>query len=123
MDSLLEFSTHTLLFLLWILFICIRRNMLPKFDRDFLVRNLKWGWDFLFQSSVNFDRAKADEVRVNGKELGTRRYETKLGFEGAVECAVCLSKIEEGDEIRDLRCEHIFHRACLDRWIGFRRLT
>ncbi|KAK3020776.1 hypothetical protein RJ639_045848 [Escallonia herrerae] len=80
--------------------------MLPKFDRDFLVRNLKWGWDFLFQRSVNCDQAEAEDVRVNGKELGTRRYEAVLGFEGAVECAVCLSKIEGGDEIRDLR----FHK-------------
>ncbi|KAK3001680.1 hypothetical protein RJ639_021883 [Escallonia herrerae] len=70
-----------------------------------------------------FHHAKADDVRVNGKELETRRYEAKLGFEGAVECAVCLSKIEEGGEIRDLRCEHIFNRVCLDRWIGFKQLT
>jgi E3 ubiquitin-protein ligase RHA2 len=29
---------------------------------------------------------------------------------------VCLSGIEEGDEVRELRCRHLFHRGCLDRW-------
>ncbi|XP_058079873.1 E3 ubiquitin-protein ligase RHA2A-like [Magnolia sinica] len=39
------------------------------------------------------------------------------------ECVVCLNKIEEGEEIRELRCEHLFHRACLDQWIGYRHGT
>ncbi|VAH41997.1 unnamed protein product [Triticum turgidum subsp. durum] len=36
----------------------------------------------------------------------------------AVECAVCLSGVGEGDEVRELRCRHVFHRACLDRWLA-----
>ncbi|SPT16266.1 unnamed protein product [Triticum aestivum] len=36
----------------------------------------------------------------------------------AVECAVCLSGVAEGDEVRELRCRHVFHRACLDRWLA-----
>ncbi|KAG6651252.1 hypothetical protein CIPAW_06G097500 [Carya illinoinensis] len=43
--------------------------------------------------------------------------------EDQVECAVCLCKIEEGEEIRELRCDHIFHRVCLDRWLGYNRAT
>ena len=36
---------------------------------------------------------------------------------------VCLCKIGEGEEIRQLRCDHLFHRVCLDRWLGYKRLT
>ncbi|XP_054791166.1 RING-H2 finger protein ATL60-like [Prosopis cineraria] len=43
--------------------------------------------------------------------------------EEEVDCAVCLSKIGEGDEIRVLRCEHVFHRLCLNQWIGFSNFT
>ncbi|XVF09647.1 hypothetical protein REPUB_Repub07fG0112400 [Reevesia pubescens] len=33
-------------------------------------------------------------------------------------CAVCLYEFEGGEEIRWLRnCRHVFHRACLDRWM------
>ncbi|KAI3808267.1 hypothetical protein L1987_24216 [Smallanthus sonchifolius] len=35
------------------------------------------------------------------------------------DCAICLTEFVVGDEIRVLpRCEHCFHVACIDRWIG-----
>ncbi|KAL7230799.1 hypothetical protein ACSBR2_009145 [Camellia fascicularis] len=33
------------------------------------------------------------------------------------ECAVCLSMVEEGEEIRNLKCNHMFHKVCLDTWL------
>ncbi|KAI3411619.1 uncharacterized protein J3R85_017799 [Psidium guajava] len=34
-------------------------------------------------------------------------------------CAVCFSPLMEGDEVRVLRnCRHLYHRECLDRWVG-----
>lgn len=39
-------------------------------------------------------------------------------------CAVCLYEFEEGSEIRWLRnCRHIFHRACVDRWMDHDQKT
>ena len=32
-------------------------------------------------------------------------------------CAVCLSEIEDGEEIRQLTCKHMYHRACIDNWL------
>ncbi|URD79764.1 RING-H2 finger protein [Musa troglodytarum] len=38
-------------------------------------------------------------------------------FEEAVECAVCLCKLAEGEAARLLpKCNHAFHRACIDMW-------
>ncbi|GMI92630.1 hypothetical protein like AT5G20885 [Hibiscus trionum] len=35
-------------------------------------------------------------------------------------CAVCLSQLKEGDEVRELRnCCHVFHRDCIDRWVDY----
>ncbi|KAL4193370.1 hypothetical protein AMTRI_Chr06g199070 [Amborella trichopoda] len=34
-----------------------------------------------------------------------------------VECTVCLYKFEEEEEISKLRCNHFFHRDCLDKWL------
>lgn len=39
------------------------------------------------------------------------------------ECAVCLCKIIQGEEIRELRCAHPFHKACLDRWTDLNHTT
>uniref|UniRef100_A0ACD5YAY8 Uncharacterized protein n=1 Tax=Avena sativa TaxID=4498 RepID=A0ACD5YAY8_AVESA len=53
-----------------------------------------------------------------------RRKDTGQGDEEAeaeaasVECVFCLSGVEEGEEVRELRCRHVFHRACLDRWLA-----
>ncbi|KAL4369009.1 hypothetical protein GQ457_05G000640 [Hibiscus cannabinus] len=39
-------------------------------------------------------------------------------------CAVCLYEFENGEEIRWLRnCRHVFHRACLDRWMDHGQIT
>jgi RING-H2 zinc finger protein RHA1 len=39
-------------------------------------------------------------------------------------CAVCLYEFEVHDEIRRLvNCRHIFHRGCLDRWMGYHHGT
>jgi hypothetical protein len=44
------------------------------------------------------------------------------GFAGAggesSECAVCLSGLEEGEDVRVLpRCGHSFQEACIDAWV------
>ncbi|XP_075662969.1 E3 ubiquitin-protein ligase RHA2B-like [Castanea sativa] len=57
------------------------------------------------------------------EELSINLYKRKPETREELECAVCLCKIGEGEEIRQLRCDHLFHRVCLDRWLGYRRLT
>nr|GEU57478.1 photosystem II PsbX [Tanacetum cinerariifolium] len=35
-----------------------------------------------------------------------------------IECSVCLSVFEEGEEVRKLpRCNHSFHASCIDMWL------
>ncbi|OWM85158.1 RING-H2 finger protein ATL47-like [Punica granatum] len=39
-------------------------------------------------------------------------------------CAVCLGRISESDEIRELcNCSHVFHRDCLDSWVDEKKVT
>ncbi|KAI4326920.1 hypothetical protein L6164_019437 [Bauhinia variegata] len=39
-------------------------------------------------------------------------------------CAVCLYEFQAQHEIRRLtNCPHIFHRSCLDRWMGYDQRT
>ena len=32
-------------------------------------------------------------------------------------CAVCLSEVEDGEEVRQLTCRHMYHRPCIDEWL------
>ncbi|KAI4339430.1 hypothetical protein MLD38_024377 [Melastoma candidum] len=34
------------------------------------------------------------------------------------DCAVCLCRLEVGDQIKELGCYHVFHMVCFDRWAG-----
>ncbi|KAJ5924885.1 hypothetical protein N7466_009072 [Penicillium verhagenii] len=44
----------------------------------------------------------------------------KMGLSEAVDgqfvCAVCLEQVGRSEEIRELRCLHVFHRECLEKW-------
>ncbi|XP_040375953.1 E3 ubiquitin-protein ligase EL5-like [Oryza brachyantha] len=40
-----------------------------------------------------------------------------------VDCVFCLSRVDDGEEVRQLRCRHVFHRACLDAWLVRPRAT
>uniref|UniRef100_A0A0E0JGS4 RING-type domain-containing protein n=1 Tax=Oryza punctata TaxID=4537 RepID=A0A0E0JGS4_ORYPU len=40
-----------------------------------------------------------------------------------VDCVFCLSRVDDGEEVRELRCRHVFHRACLDAWLVLPRAT
>ena len=76
-----------------------------------IVSHLKWACNFLLYHSFSLQYSQQEE-------LSMQRYKCR---EEEVECPVCLSVIEEGEEIRELRCEHLFHRDCLDRWVGYSR--
>ncbi|CAA6654479.1 unnamed protein product [Spirodela intermedia] len=58
-----------------------------------------------------------------GRKQNTLRYRCSAASEQAAQCVICLCDVEDGDEIRELKCDHVFHRCCLDRWVAFGRVT
>ncbi|CAJ0575480.1 unnamed protein product, partial [Mesorhabditis spiculigera] len=36
-------------------------------------------------------------------------------------CTVCLMDFESGDGVRTLRCEHLFHVDCIDKWLVYNK--
>lgn len=55
-------------------------------------------------------------LKIIDQKVPARRYKTGPGVE-PLECRVCLSFYEEGDEVRNLKCKHTFHKGCLDTWL------
>ncbi|KAF8399206.1 hypothetical protein HHK36_015071 [Tetracentron sinense] len=84
--------------------------------------HLKLAWNSLF-NRPHIDKSSEHDIPKTGKELGTSRFKYMPESVQEVECPVCLCKIEEGEEIRELRCDHFFHRVCLDRWLGYPNAT
>ncbi|KAK4357923.1 hypothetical protein RND71_023533 [Anisodus tanguticus] len=96
---------------------------------DFIFSQLKWAWNVvLFQSfshscNNNFTTTSiiSEGAPHDDHDLRVTRFEHNT-LE-SMECAICLCKIEGGEEVRELNCDHLFHRACLDRWINCGRTT
>uniref|UniRef100_A0A6N2MW72 RING-type domain-containing protein n=1 Tax=Salix viminalis TaxID=40686 RepID=A0A6N2MW72_SALVM len=88
-----------------------------------IASQLKWALDFLLHYS--FFQNQHFDMPGRSEELCLDSYEFNpaAGCMESKECAVCLCSIEEGEEITALRCDHLFHKVCLDRWLGFRRAT
>ncbi|KAL2542761.1 RING-H2 finger protein ATL3-like [Abeliophyllum distichum] len=83
-----------------------------------IARLLKWAWDYVLLQS--FFQPCEIELRDNVDDLAATRYENNNNAEfgdSSVECVVCLCRIDEGAEVRELRCKHLYHRVCLDRWV------
>jgi len=53
-----------------------------------------------------------------GQNFLRRLRVVKATGEEDAECTICISGLEKGDEMRLLPCKHIFHRNCLDLWLG-----
>lgn len=102
--------------------------------------HLKWASFYLLNQSFCSSRLVDTFGRILIGEPGlVRRYECSSGRrrpdssptdeqpddddDDDDQCSICLCKIEEGDIIRELRCEHLFHGVCLDSWIWYGRVT
>uniref|UniRef100_A0A8C4QSW5 RING-type E3 ubiquitin transferase n=1 Tax=Eptatretus burgeri TaxID=7764 RepID=A0A8C4QSW5_EPTBU len=55
---------------------------------------------------------KYKKVRPHGedREGGAEREDSE-------HCTICLSALDEGDDVRRLPCMHLFHQGCVDQWL------
>ncbi|CDP00531.1 unnamed protein product [Coffea canephora] len=104
---------------------------LLKFFWIFLFQNpamkipLKFFWNFLFQNQY-LQQVQVDLEREGNQDLNIISHRPKQQInqeESGEECAVCLCTIAESDEAKRLRCDHVFHKVCLDRWFGYGQVT
>lgn len=66
-------------------------------------------------------RLTYDQVRANHPAF---RFDPEVHVECQLEeCAICLDDFEAGQRCRQLPCEHLFHSACIGRWLIERSAT
>ncbi|XVE57925.1 hypothetical protein DITRI_Ditri04bG0128800 [Diplodiscus trichospermus] len=94
---------------------------------DFLEPNIPWR-DTADTDSSTSASSSPMRRRIPVSALLIRELLPVVNFSDLVDppesCAVCLYDFEGHDEIRRLtNCRHIFHRSCLDRWMGYDQQT
>ncbi|CAI9768066.1 unnamed protein product [Fraxinus pennsylvanica] len=90
-----------------------------------IASQLNWAWDYLLLQS-SFQPREIVELPDYVDDLTVTRYENNnntICGDSSAECAVCLCRIDEGDEVKELGCNHLYHRACLDRWVRYGHRT
>lgn len=53
---------------------------------------------------------------LSQEELNTLRDSAYLINNTDHQCSVCLENIDSESQVVELRCEHIFHLSCIERW-------
>ncbi|GAB2226535.1 hypothetical protein Droror1_Dr00022345 [Drosera rotundifolia] len=84
--------------------------------------HLRTTWHLLLRYTIFPSKDQNQGREGHGSELMVERFGGEIKCKGEAECAVCLCAVEQGEEIRVLRCDHLFHKVCLDGWTG-RRAT
>ncbi|KAH7861487.1 hypothetical protein Vadar_026806 [Vaccinium darrowii] len=70
----------------------------------------------ILYTSITRPIATARFFKLIDEENPASRYKSRKRLE-PMECTVCLSNLEKGEEIRNLKCNHTFHKACVDKWL------
>lgn len=47
--------------------------------------------------------------------LDIKKY--KLCKTSDIECCICCEKVKPSEYIRELHCNHAFHKKCIDKWL------
>ncbi|KAJ9140653.1 hypothetical protein P3X46_031272 [Hevea brasiliensis] len=82
-----------------------------------IASHLKCAWNFFLYYSF-FSSHTAGNLPEILQELSLIYYdEDNPPGQKDAECSVCLSRFQHGEEIRELRCYHVFHKLCLDSWL------
>ncbi|XP_030483485.2 uncharacterized protein LOC115700069 [Cannabis sativa] len=78
--------------------------------------------DKYYSANYNNNNSTTIPNKPVGSEMRVTRFECSEGKDvndgdEVVECAVCLCEVKEGDEIGELRCCHVLHFRCLEKWV------
>ena len=45
------------------------------------------------------------------------KYDPKI-HKNQENCVICMNAFVKNEEIRKIKCTHLFHRECIDEWLG-----
>lgn len=71
----------------------------------------------LFTQIINNQNQQEDvNVTLDEKDLKSLKI-LKYNEDIPSSCSICLMDVEKGDEYYDIKCKHVFHKQCLEKWL------
>lgn len=70
-------------------------------------------------SDVSDNHGTSQEViEANSLPYKYRKIQRNVDFSDIMEkCVICMSNLKDDDDVRRLRCFHLFHMTCADKWL------
>ena len=65
-----------------------------------------------------FHKKKIDEKKIQDKkEYIINKYSFINKSNNLDECIICLEEMKENDNLTLLKCSHIYHGKCIEKWL------
>ena len=90
------------------------QRYLGHLNSDF-VSDADFDREFTYERLVELDVALMKRGGLKATELRTVLKPTR-GV--VVDCCICMEKSKATEKMARLRCDHVFHCACLQEWLG-----
>lgn len=66
-------------------------------------------------SAHTMTKEKIEELRKSNSDPSADCDEEEDSF--VIDCNICLGEFDVGEECKTLPCQHVYHGACIDRWL------
>ena len=91
----------------------------PVNNRINVLRDSRIPDDATYEELLYLEKKIGDVSKgLSKKELDRLKITTYLSGRKKDKCLICLGWLEDKEEIRNLKCKHLFHRHCIDNWLS-----
>jgi hypothetical protein len=68
--------------------------------------------------SQNYEKYQKSQIQpLILLNLDIKKY--KKCKDNDIDCSICCDKVKKAEFIRELNCNHIFHKKCIDNWLKY----
>ena len=91
----------------------------PVNNRINVLRDSRIPDDATYEELLYLEKKIGDVSKgLTKKELDRLKITKYLAGNKKDQCLICLGWLEDKEEIRNLKCKHLFHRHCIDNWLS-----
>lgn len=66
----------------------------------------------------NYSKTTKKQLKCNNKKLTQTFKNLKENLYNLDECIICISETVSADELCILKCNHTYHKICIDKWLS-----